>query len=70
MNPGDRVYFKYGAQKAWGTVRSAGEKRVHVQSGSEGVYIDPDDVLKVEPEPENRLNLLGERLRFSGGLGQ
>lgn len=71
LQHGTRIRFEYWGDTYEGTVISAGAKRVHVQSSNEGVYIEPDDVVRVLKEPdENRIPLLEERLRFSGGIGQ
>jgi hypothetical protein len=69
LRPGLIVRFWYDGEKADGTVRSVGPKRVHIQSGDRGVYVSPDDVIGVVRVPaDNELPLLGERFRLFGGI--
>lgn len=63
------VRFNKDGETAEGTVRGVGPKRVHIQSGDRGVYVDPDDILGVVRVPkDNEIPLLGERFRLGGGL--
>jgi hypothetical protein len=71
IEPGHIVAFQHEDGEAQGTVRSVGPKRVHIQSGQRGVYVDPDDVLRIVRTPkDNELPLFGENFRFSDGIEQ
>lgn len=71
LQPGYIVEFRYDDERVKGTVISAGQRRVHIQSGHTGVYVHPNDVIRVVRIPDkNEIPLLGERLRFSGGIDQ
>lgn len=69
LETGHIVEFRKDGQRAEGTVRSVGPSRVHIQSGDTGVYVDPNDVIRVVRIPaDNEIPLLGERFRLGGGL--
>jgi hypothetical protein len=71
LERGDMVRFRYEGETYEGSVESAGPTRVHIRSADRGVYVDPEDVLGIVKKlPENGVPVMGERFRFSGGLGQ
>jgi len=71
LERGDIVRFRYEGETYEGSVKSAGRSRVHIQSADHGVYVDSEDVLGIVKKlPENGVPVMGERFRFSGGLGQ